>query len=152
MTRRQLLRAFEDTDVKAGTLDSAVYRLKDRGLVDKRGGRFGIAESEAAAAGAGAEAGASSPSDRFSAPVGVDVEHGAPQVLRDRRVVPLLCIVLRFEQFRPIGFPMTTTRFPSPCACTKPWLPVLPVRDVLLCVTLASKVSRNLRWTPRCPV
>ena len=90
LNRRQLLRAFEDTDVKAGTLDSAVYRLKDRGLVDKRGDRFGIAESEAAAAGAGAEAGASSPSDRFSGPVGVAVEHGAPQVLRDRRVVPVI--------------------------------------------------------------
>ena len=90
LNRRQLLRAFEDTDVKAGTLDSAVYRLKDRGLVDKRGDRFGIAESEAAAAGVGAEAGASSPSDGFSGPVGVAVEHGAPQVLRDRRVVPVI--------------------------------------------------------------
>ena len=51
--------------------------------------RFGIAESEAAAAGAGAEAGASSASDRCSGPVGAAVEHGAPQVLGDRRVVPV---------------------------------------------------------------
>ena len=89
LNRRQLLRAFEDTDVKTGTLDSAVYRLKERGLVDKRDDRFGIAEFEAAAAGAGAEAGASSASDRSSGPVGVAVEHGTPQVLRDRRVVPV---------------------------------------------------------------
>ena len=89
LNRRQLLRAFEDTDVKAGTLDSAVYRLKERGLVEKRGDRFGIAESEAAAAGAGAEAGASSASDRSSGPVGAAVEHGAPQVPGDRRVVPV---------------------------------------------------------------
>ena len=51
--------------------------------------RFGIAESEAAAAGAAAEAGASSASDRSSGPVGAAVEHGAPQVLGDRRVVPV---------------------------------------------------------------
>ena len=89
LSRRQLLRAFEDTDVKAGTLDSAVYRLKERGLLDKRGDRFGIAESEAAAAGAAAETGASSASDRSSGPVGAAVEHGAPQVLGDRRVVPV---------------------------------------------------------------
>ena len=89
LSRRQLLRAFEDTDVKAGTLDSAVYRLKERGLLDKRGDRFGIAESEAAAAGAAAETGASSASDRPSGPVGAAVEHGAPQVLGDRWVVPV---------------------------------------------------------------
>ena len=40
-------------------------------------------------AGAGAEAGASSASDRSSGPVGTAVEHGAPQVLGDRRVVPV---------------------------------------------------------------
>ena len=89
LKRRQLLRAFEGTDVKAGTLDSAVYRLKERGLVRKRADRFGIAESNAAAAGLRAEAGASSASDPSSGSVGAAVEHGAPQVLGDRQVVPV---------------------------------------------------------------
>ena len=46
LTRRQLLSAFEGTDVKAGTLDSAVYRLKARRLVDKCGARFAVVEPE----------------------------------------------------------------------------------------------------------
>ena len=87
--RRQLLRAFEGTDVKAGTLDSAVYRLKERGLVDKRGDRFAIAESAPAVAGAGAEAVASSAPDRSSGPARAAVELGVPEVPGDLRVVPV---------------------------------------------------------------
>ena len=89
LTRRQLLRAFEGTDVNAGTLDSAVYRLKERALIDKRGDRFAIAESEAAVAGAGAEAVASSAPDRCSGPVRAAVELGAPQVPGD---LPVLAV------------------------------------------------------------
>ena len=88
LNRRQLLRAFEAT-VKAGTVDSAAYRLKERGLVVKRGDRFAIAESEAAVADAGAEAVASSAPDRSSGPVRAAVELGAPQVPDDLRVVPV---------------------------------------------------------------
>ena len=89
LNRRQLVRAFEDTDVKASTLDSAVYRLKARGLLRKRADRFAIVESDAAATGLTAEAGASSASDPSSGPVDAAVEHGAPQVLGDRQVVPV---------------------------------------------------------------
>ena len=88
LNRRQLLRAFEHTDVKAGTLDSAVYRLKDRGLLDKRGDRFGVVEPQAVVAGTCAGAGASSASDRSSGPVGAAVEPLAPSVSGDPRVVP----------------------------------------------------------------
>ena len=91
LNRRQFLRAFENTDVKAGTLDSAIYRLKERGLVDKRGDRFSVAGSEGTAAGSAAEVVAppSSASDRSSGPVGGAVEPGAPQVPGDLRVVPV---------------------------------------------------------------
>ena len=90
LNRRELLRAFDGTDLKAGTLDSAVYRLKERGLVDKRGDRFAIVESEAAVAGAGAEAGASSAPDRSSGPVRAAVGLGAPQVPGDLPVLPVV--------------------------------------------------------------
>ena len=89
LNRRQLLRAFEHTDVKAGTLDSAVYRLKDRGLLGKFGERFGIVEPQAVVAGTGAEAGVLSASDRSSGPVGAAVEPLAPTVPGDPRVVPV---------------------------------------------------------------
>ena len=89
LTRREILRAFEGADVKAGSLDSAVHRLKEGGLIGKRGARFAIPESEAAVAGAGAEAVASSAPDRSSGPVRAAVELGAPQVPGD---LPVLAV------------------------------------------------------------
>ena len=42
LNRRQLLQAFVGTTVKPGTVDSAVYRLVRRRMVEKRGERFAV--------------------------------------------------------------------------------------------------------------
>ena len=89
LTRREILRAFEGAAVKASSLDSTVYRLKERGLIVKRGARFAIPEPHQVVAAPGAEAVASSAPDRSTGPVRAPVELGVPQVQGDRRVVPV---------------------------------------------------------------
>ena len=80
LNRREFLQAFADTTVKPGTLDSALYRLKRRGLVEKRGTRFAVVEPQPSDAGYDGEVVGSgsalspSGSDRSSGPVDVSVD------------------------------------------------------------------------------
>ena len=76
LARRPLVGAF--SGIKAGTVDSAVYRLIRRGRVEKRGSLFAVAQSQLPAPGSGDEVLGSrsstplSQSDRSSAPI----DHG----------------------------------------------------------------------------
>ena len=80
LNRRQLLQAFVGTAVKPGTVDSAVYRLVRRRMVEKRGERFAVVGPQPSDAGYDGEvAGSGSPvspsgSDRSSGPVDASVE------------------------------------------------------------------------------
>ena len=62
MKRRQLVQAFRPAGIKPGTVDSAVYRLIRRRMVEKRGALFAIRAPEPQAVGNGAAL-ASAPGD-----------------------------------------------------------------------------------------
>ena len=55
LKRAQLVKVFRERNVNPSTLDSAVYRLKRRGVVDRRGGAFFLLEPQPS--GAGGDAG-----------------------------------------------------------------------------------------------